>query len=957
MSREDLHSDGPVTELDHLMVRGAREHNLKNIDLAIPKKKLVVFTGVSGSGKSSMAFDTIFAEGQRRYVESLSAYARQFLGQMDKPAYDSIRGLSPTISIEQKTTSKNPRSTVGTITEIYDYLRVLYARIGVQYCHVCRRTVSQSSAQQIVEQLLTLPPKTKYLLLAPVVINRKGEHKDLMAELQSQGFARLRVNGEVTAIDDAVFDPKTRNSIEVVIDRLVSRPDRPENKSRITDSVETALQRGEGKLLAQVIGEDTDRLYSEHLYCDHCNVSFPELSPQSFSFNSPLGMCRTCNGLGKSQEVDPDLVVPDATVAIADGAIKVWSRPTMSHTARWLGRILGTLAEEERFSLDTPYGKLTKKQRQLVMYGTGERELLVKFIRGSRVHTHPAKWEGVASMVARLFTETESDDQRMRYQGFMRDAPCGECSGQRLRPESRAVQLDDRSIVDINGMTIGESHDFLGSLPLTGNRAVIATELLKEIVGRLRFLRDVGLDYLTLNRAGPTLSGGESQRIRLASQMGSELTGVLYILDEPSIGLHPRDNQRLIRTLERLRDVGNTVIVVEHDAEMMQTADWIVDFGPAAGRHGGEVVASGTVADVMANEASLTGGHLSGRLSIPIPSKRRPFDKTKIVRIKGAQANNLQNVNADIPIGLFTCVTGVSGAGKSSLINGILNPAAARALNGARSAPGPHKSIEGLDQLDKSINIDQSPIGRTPRSNPATYTKLWDDIRKVFAGTREARIYGFNAGRFSFNVKGGRCEPCSGAGVVKVEMHFLADVYVPCESCMGKRFNEATLRVRYRDKTIAELLQTSIDEAAEIFANHTRISRILKTLQDVGLGYLHLGQPSTTLSGGEAQRIKLSRELARRGTGQTLYILDEPSTGLHFEDVRKLLEVLQRLATKGNTIVVIEHNLDIIKTADWIIDLGPEGGSGGGEIVAKGTPEQVARSKKSYTGVALKTVL
>ena len=957
MSREDLHGDGPVVELDHLMVRGAREHNLKNITLSIPKKKLVVFTGVSGSGKSSMAFDTIFAEGQRRYVESLSAYARQFLGQMDKPAYDSIRGLSPTISIEQKTTSKNPRSTVGTITEIYDYLRVLYARIGVQYCHVCARTVSQSSAQQIVEQLLTLPAKTKYLLLAPVVINRKGEHKELLAELQSQGFARLRVNGEVTAIDAVTLDPKTRNSIEVVVDRLVSRPDRPENKSRITDSVETALQRGDGKLLAQVIGEDTDRLYSEHLYCDHCNVSFPELSPQSFSFNSPLGMCRTCNGLGKSQEVDPELVVPDATVAISDGAIKVWSRPTMSHTARWLGRILGTLAEEEKFSLDTPYGRLTKNQQKLVMYGTGERELLVKFTRGNRVHTHPAKWEGVAPMVARLFTETESDDQRMRYQGFMRDAPCSECTGQRLRPESRAVQLDDCSIVDINGMTIGESHDFLESLPLTGNRAVIATELLKEIVGRLRFLRDVGLDYLTLNRAGPTLSGGESQRIRLASQMGSELTGVLYILDEPSIGLHARDNLRLIRTLERLRDVGNTVIVVEHDAEMMMTADWLVDFGPAAGRHGGEVVAEGTPADVMANEASLTGGHLSGRLSIPIPEKRRPFDKTKLVRIKGAQANNLQNVSADIPLGLFTCVTGVSGAGKSSLINGILNPAAARALNGARSAPGPHKSIEGLDQLDKSINIDQSPIGRTPRSNPATYTKLWDDIRKVFAGTKEARTYGFNAGRFSFNVKGGRCEPCSGAGVVKVEMHFLADVYVPCDICMGKRFNEATLRVRYRDKTIADLLKTSIDEAAEIFANHTRISRILKTLQDVGLGYLHLGQPSTTLSGGEAQRIKLSRELARRGTGQTLYILDEPSTGLHFEDVRKLLEVLQHLASKGNTIVVIEHNLDIIKTADWIIDLGPEGGSGGGKIVAKGTPEQVARKKTSHTGVALKAVL
>jgi excinuclease ABC subunit A len=957
MSREDLTGEGPVVELDHLMVRGAREHNLKDVDLAIPKKKLVVFTGVSGSGKSSMAFDTIFAEGQRRYVESLSAYARQFLGQMDKPQYDSIRGLSPTISIEQKTTSKNPRSTVGTITEIYDYLRVLYARVGTQHCHLCGREVAQSSAQQIVEQLVTLPEKTKYLLLAPVVTNRKGEHKELLAELQAQGFARLRVNGDVVGIEDVQLDPKKRNTVEVVVDRLISRPDRPENKSRITDSVETALRRGEGKLLARVLDEEADRLYSEHLYCDHCNVSFPELSPQSFSFNSPLGMCRTCNGLGKSQEVDPDLIVPDKTKAITDGAIKVWSRPTMSHTARWLGRILGTLAEEEGFSLDTPFGELKKKHRAQILEGTGERELLVKFTRGSRTHTHPAKWEGVAPMVARLYKETESDDQRMRYQSFMRDACCGACDGQRLRPESRAVRVGKRAIVDINGMTIGEAYDFLSTLPLTGNKQVIASELLKEIVGRLRFLRDVGLDYLTMDRAGPTLSGGENQRIRLASQMGSELTGVLYILDEPSIGLHARDNRRLIRTLERLRDVGNTVIVVEHDAEMMETADWLVDFGPAAGRHGGQIVASGTPEQVKDNEASLTGGHLSGRLSIPIPATRRPFDTDRKIRIVGAKANNLQNVTAEIPVGLFTCITGVSGAGKSSLINGILNPAASRVLNGARSTPGPHRKLEGLEHFDKCINIDQSPIGRTPRSNPATYTKLWDDIRKVFAGTKEARTYGFKPGRFSFNVKGGRCETCAGAGVVKVEMHFLADVYVPCETCKGKRFNEATLRVRYRGKNISEMLTTSIDEAAELFANHTRIRRILETLQDVGLGYLHLGQPSTTLSGGEAQRIKLSRELARKATGRTLYILDEPSTGLHFEDVRKLLEVVNRLTEAGNTVIMIEHNLDIVKTADWVIDLGPEGGAGGGKIIAKGTPEKVAKVKASYTGQFLKDLL
>ncbi|MEZ4472587.1 MAG: excinuclease ABC subunit UvrA [bacterium] len=947
----------PAVELDHLVVRGAREHNLKNVDLAIPKKKLVVFTGVSGSGKSSMAFDTIFAEGQRRYVESLSAYARQFLGQMEKPRYDSIRGLSPTISIEQKTTSKNPRSTVGTITEIHDYLRVLYARAGTQHCHVCGRTVSPQSSQEIVDRLVALPDGTKYLLMAPIVTNRKGEHRDLIAEIRGQGFTRLRLNGEVVGLDEATIDPKKRNSVEVVVDRLVARPDQ---RARVSDSVETALSRGEGRLVVQVLadgGAEADQLFSEHLYCHHCEVSFPELSPTSFSFNSPLGMCRTCNGLGNAHEVDPERVVPDDALSIQDGAISIWSKSVMSPTARWVGRILEAVADEFGFSLKTPWKQLTAAQQAVILDGLGEREIAVKFTRSGKAHSYPAKWEGVVPMVARLWKETESDDQRLRYAGFMRDAPCPDCDGSRLRPESRAVLLAGRSIVDLNASTIGDAFAWLAALPLEGARAQIAEELLKEIVGRLRFLKDVGLDYLTLNRAGPTLSGGENQRIRLASQMGSELTGVLYILDEPSIGLHPRDNRRLIRTLERLRDIGNTVVVVEHDAEMMETADWIVDFGPGAGIHGGEVVVSGTPAEVRDHPTSLTGGHLSGRLTIEIPAARRIPDAQRQLRVRDARANNLQGVEVAIPVGLFTCVTGVSGAGKSSLINGILYPAAARALNGARMTAAPHGAIDGLEHFDKVINIDQSPIGRTPRSNPATYTKVWDDIRKVFAETREARTYGFDPGRFSFNVKGGRCEACEGAGVVKVEMHFLADVYVQCEVCAGKRFNDATLRVRYRDRTIADLLETTIDEAAEVFANHRRIKGILQTLQDVGLGYLHLGQASTTLSGGEAQRIKLSRELARRATGRTLYILDEPSTGLHFEDVRKLLGVTQQLADGGNTIVMIEHNLDIIKTADWIIDMGPEGGSGGGQVVAEELPEAVAAVEASYTGHFLKDLL
>jgi excinuclease ABC subunit A len=947
----------PAVELDHLVVRGAREHNLKNIDLAVPKKKLIVFTGVSGSGKSSMAFDTIFAEGQRRYVESLSAYARQFLGQLEKPKYDSIRGLSPTISIEQKTTSKNPRSTVGTITEIADYLRVLYARAGVQHCDVCGRTVAPQSAQEIVDRLLTLPAGTKYLLLAPLVASRKGEHRDLLQEVRTQGFTRLRLNGEVVELEGLTLDAKKRNLIDVVVDRLVSRPDMA---ARVTDSVETALRRGEGLLIVQVLGEsgpEPDQLFSEHLYCHHCERSFPELTPTSFSFNSPLGMCKTCNGLGSAHEVDPERVVPNPALSLQDGAISIWSKSVMSPTARWVGRILETVAEVHGFTLATPWKDLDARQKAVILDGLGEQEIAVQFSRAGKTHSYPAKWEGIVPMVGRLWKETESDDQRLRYAEFMRDAPCTDCGGSRLRPESRAVRLAGRPITEVNAATIADAHQWLSHLPLEGAKAQIAEELLKEIVGRLRFLRDVGLDYLTLNRAGPTLSGGENQRIRLASQMGSELTGVLYILDEPSIGLHPRDNRRLIRTLERLRDIGNTVIVVEHDAEMMETADWLVDFGPGAGVHGGHVVAAGTPEQVKAHPQSLTGGHLSGRLTIPMPEERRPRNPSKLLRVRDARANNLQGVEAEIPVGLFTCITGVSGAGKSSLINGILQPAAARVLNGALTTAAPHGSIEGLEYFDKVIDIDQSPIGRTPRSNPATYTKVWDEIRKVFSETREARTYGFDQGRFSFNVKGGRCESCEGAGVVKVEMHFLADVYVQCEVCRGRRFNEATLRVRYRDKTISDLLDTTIDEACELFANHRKIINILETLQHVGLGYLQLGQASTTLSGGEAQRIKLSRELAKRATGRTLYILDEPSTGLHFEDVRKLLGVVQTLASGGNTIVMIEHNLDIIKTADWVIDLGPEGGTGGGRIVAAGTPEAVAQVEESHTGRFLRPLL
>ena len=941
-----------VAELDHLEIRGAREHNLQGIDLDIPKKSLVVFTGVSGSGKSSLAFDTLFAEGQRRYVESLSAYARQFLGQMEKPHYDSIRGLSPTISIEQKTASRNPRSTVGTITEIYDYLRVFFARVGQQFCYQCDRPVAVQSAQQMVANLLELPEKTKYLLLAPLIDNRKGEHRELFDELRSQGFARVRIDGEVKRLDDEIsLDKKRKHTVEVVVDRLVARAG---NESRVTDSVETALRRGEGKLIAHILEDQSDRLFSEHNYCAYCKLSFPELSPASFSFNSPLGMCRSCNGLGTALEIDPARVVPDATRSLTDGAIKPWRKAYGNHAILWGRRVLSAVCEHFDIDQSVPWSALSADQQSIVIHGSDE-EIQVQFHRGKRSRTLPSTWAGVVPTMMKRWESSESEDGRMKYASYFTDAPCRACKGKRLRAESRAVRIAERSIIDLNSMTIGDAHHLLSNLALTGARAQIAEELVREIIGRLRFLKDVGLNYLTIDRPGPTLSGGESQRIRLASQMGSELTGVLYILDEPSIGLHPRDNKRLIGTLEHLRDIGNSVVVVEHDCETMEASDWLVDFGPGAGRLGGQIVAAGTPDQVKANPASLTGGYLSGRLQIEIPEVRRAPDERYIV-IRDALANNLKGLRVEIPVGLFTCVTGVSGAGKSTLVNRILHPLAAHHLNGAATARAEGK-VDGLEHFDKCISIDQSPIGRTPRSNPSTYTKVWDDIRKVYAATPESRTYGFKLGRFSFNVKGGRCEACKGAGVTKVEMHFLADIYVPCEICDGKRFNEATLRVRYRGYNIAEMLELSIDEAADVFANHIRIGRILRTLQDVGLGYVHLGQASTTLSGGEAQRIKLSRELARRATGRTLYILDEPSTGLHFDDVRKLLAVVQRLVNEGNTVVMIEHNLDIIKTADWILDLGPEGGDAGGLLVAEGTPEAVAQVAGSYTGQFLSTVL
>jgi excinuclease ABC subunit A len=955
-------------EPETILVKGAREHNLKGVTLEIPKKRLVVFTGVSGSGKSSLAFDTLYAEGQRRYVESLSAYARQFLGQMEKPHYDVIRGLSPTISIEQKAASNNPRSTVGTITEIHDYLRVLYAAVGKQHCTVCGRRVGKQSAQQIADELAKLPEGTKLTLLAPLVEQRKGEHKEVLQDARKRGFARARVDGVIRDLDEDIeLDKKKKHDISVVVDRIVVK--QAEAGRRLIDSVETALKEGKGILHALTAlkgGGETQSIYSEHLSCPVDGISFPELAPHSFSFNNPLGMCQECNGLGTRPEMDPDLIIPEPGRSIRGGAVEPWNH-ALEKQGGWTFRMIESLSQSFKVPLDKPWKELPKDIRQLLLYGSGDETMSIKWSEGGRTGTYKTSFEGIIPMLMRRFKETTSESMRKHYLRYFSDKPCSACQGERLRPESRAVTLGDvfaadgsetqgKSIVAVSRMTIEQAMQFLVSLPLQGNDKVVATELLKEIGNRLRFLLDVGLGYLTLDRPGPTLSGGESQRIRLASQMGSELTGVIYILDEPSIGLHQRDNARLLSTLKRLRDLGNSVIVVEHDEETMEEADWLVDFGPGAGELGGEIVASGTPQEVMKNESSITGGYLSGRRRIEVPEQRRR-GTGKSIKLLGAAANNLREVDVEIPLGCLVSVTGVSGAGKSTLVNRILYPALARALYGSREAPGVYKALSGIEHLDKVIEIDQKPIGRTPRSNPATYTKVFDCIRDVFARTPEARAYGYEPGRFSFNVKGGRCEACEGDGLKVVEMHFLADVYVPCEVCHGKRFNDATLRVQFKGKNIAEVLDLSVREALEHFGVHKEIVRILKTLDDVGLGYIKIGQPSPTLSGGEAQRIKLSRELARTDTGRTLYVLDEPTTGLHFEDIRRLLAVLNRLVDQGNTVLVIEHNLDVIKCADTIIDIGPEGGDKGGKVVAVGTPEQVAQIKASYTGQYLGKVL
>ena len=949
-----------IKEDEWIRVRGAGEHNLKSVDLDIPKKKLVTFTGVSGSGKSSMAFDTLFAEGQRRYVESLSAYARQFLGQMDKPKYESIKGLSPTISIEQKTTSKNPRSTVGTITEIYDYLRVLYARAGEQRCYRCEKLVEAQSSQEIVNAIVSLPERTKFMILAPVIENRKGANIELLHSLRIAGFMRLRVNGDVLELtEDLVLNGKKRNRVEVVIDRLIAKKG---IEARITDSVEAALKWGNAKLTLAIIQKregDTfvteDKLFSESNVCLSCSISYPELSPQSFSFNSPLGMCPDCNGLGTAFEMDAKKLIPDPSLSLSNGAVKPWRKPRGNHSIKWALKVMAEIMKRHGISSTTPFQELSDTHVDLILNGDPEIVILKLRSRNGKGHTMKTTWEGVLPMMLRRWRDTESESARDNYGEYLSDRPCRSCLGQRLRSESRSVFVGGASLTELNTWSIHDAYQHLLNLQLTPRQETIAADLLKEIQHRLKFLINVGLTYLSLNRPGPTLSGGESQRIRLASQIGSELTGVLYILDEPSIGLHARDNARLIETLCHLRDIGNSVLVVEHDPELLQVCDWIVDFGPQAGVHGGEIVVSGPPHTVAKHSTSLTGAYLDGRRSIPVPVKRKPKDAwLKIVK---AHANNLDQLTVSIPVGLFTCITGVSGAGKSTLIGQILHPAASQILNGAKARSVPCEKIEGFEYFDKCVHIDQSPIGRTPRSNPATYTKLWDEIRAVYAKLPESKTYGFKAGRFSFNIKGGRCEACKGAGVTTVEMHFLADVYVECEVCQGQRFNDATLRVQFKGKTISELLNTPVDEAATIFAKHPKVSKILNTLQAVGLGYIKLGQASTTLSGGEAQRIKLSRELAKRATGKTLYILDEPSTGLHSEDICHLLTVLQRLSDSGNTIIMIEHNLDIIRTADWVIDLGPEGGDGGGQIVAQGTVEEVCNAPKSFTGQFLKRMI
>ena len=942
---------------DRLIIRGAREHNLRNVSLDLPRDALIVFTGLSGSGKSSLAFDTIFAEGQRRYVESLSAYARQFLGQMDKPDVDFIEGLSPAVSIDQKSTSRNPRSTVGTITEVYDYLRLLYARIGHPHCPECGRPIARQTPQQIVDRVLELDEGTRFQVLAPVVRGRKGEYSELFRELQAKGYSRARADGTVIRLDDApALKRYETHDIEVVVDRLTVKDGA---RRRLTDSVETALRLSGGVVALDLVDLPADdphreRVFSEHLACLYDDLSFEELEPRSFSFNSPYGACPACTGIGTRMEVDPELVVPDPSRSLDGGALAPWSG---GHVSTYFLRLLEALGDALGFSMDTPWERLPARARKAVLYGHDTQVNVRYRNRYGRQRSYYTSFEGVVPYVERRHSEAETDSSRERFAGYMREVPCLSCGGSRLRPVSLAVTVGGRSIADVCAMPIGESAKFLCALELTPRERHIAERVLKEVNARLGFLLDVGLDYLTLDRASATLAGGEAQRIRLATQIGSGLVGVLYVLDEPSIGLHQRDNHRLLDTLCRLRDIGNTLIVVEHDEDTIRTADWVVDIGPGAGEHGGHIVVSGPVEDLLTSGESMTGAYLSRRRSIPVPRVRRPRQRGHHLVVKGARQHNLQDISVEFPIGCFVAVTGVSGSGKSTLVNDILYSALAKELNGARTVPGKHTRITGVQNVDKVVHVDQSPIGRTPRSNPATYTGVFDHIRRLFAGTTEAKVRGYLPGRFSFNVKGGRCEACAGDGTIKIEMQFLPDVYVPCEVCHGARYNRETLEVHYKGKTISEVLDMPIEEALGFFEAIPPIRRHLQTLTDVGLGYIRLGQPAPTLSGGEAQRVKLASELQRRSTGRTVYVLDEPTTGLHFEDIRKLLGVLGRLVDGGNTVIVIEHNLDVIKTADWVIDMGPEGGSRGGQVIAAGTPERIAKVEGSFTGQFLRGVL
>ena len=948
--QETNNETGKVDKKQYIRIRGANEHNLKNVDLDIPRNKFVVLTGLSGSGKSSLAFDTIYAEGQRRYMESLSSYARQFLGQMEKPDVESIEGLPPAISIDQKSTNRNPRSTVGTVTEIYDYFRLLYARIGTPHCPKCGKEIKKQSVDQMVDQIMSLPERTKIQLLAPVVRGRKGEHVKLLEQARKSGYVRVRIDGNMYELSETIrLEKNIKHNIEIVVDRLIVKPG---IEKRLTDSLETVLHLAEGLALAEVNGgvENGGEIlsFSQSFSCPDCGISIEEIEPRSFSFNNPFGACPDCYGLGYKMEFDIDLMIPDRSLSIMDGAIVVTGWQSCTEKSSFTRAILDALAEEYHFDLATPFQELPQEIQDMLIYGTDGREVKVHYKGQRGVGVYDVAFEGLIKNVERRYRETGSETMKQEYESFMRITPCKTCHGQRLKKSALAVTINGKNIYELTNLSIGDLLPFMEQLQLTEQQELIGHQILKEIRARLRFLVDVGLEYLSLARATGTLSGGEAQRIRLATQIGSGLVGVAYILDEPSIGLHQRDNDKLLATLEHLRDLGNTLIVVEHDEDTMRAADFIVDVGPGAGEHGGNIVASGTIEDLTSCEASVTGAYLSGRIQIPVPKTRRT--SSGWIEVKGAQENNLKKINVRFPLGVMTCVTGVSGSGKSSLVNEILYKRLARDLNHARVIPGKHTDVLGLEQLDKVISIDQSPIGRTPRSNPATYTGVFDQIRDLFAATADAKARGYKKGRFSFNVKGGRCEACSGDGILKIEMHFLPDVYVPCEVCKGKRYNRETLEVKYKGKSIYDVLNMTVEEAMEFFRHIPSIYRKIETLNDVGLSYIRLGQPSTELSGGEAQRVKLATELSRRSTGKTVYILDEPTTGLHFADVHKLIEILHRLADGGNTVIVIEHNLDVIKTADYIIDIGPEGGDKGGTVIAQGTPEEVAESPVSYTG-------